>query len=1246
MTDKFSHLHVHSEYSLHQGVGSVEDWIGAARDKGVGALAFTESGNMASAMAAYLECLKDPPEKLDGKPGDPVKCIFGMQIEVVSDIKSTASGDRIVLLAANETGYKNLLRANRYGWTKGYVTRSRKPRLDYRVLKPLSKGLFALTGSLTGPLARALVVDFDLAVRAAQQLQAIFGKRLLAEFQLHDTDDQRQYNNALLRIATSLGLRRVVTCDCRYPLDGQHLLADALSGMAPGRTMAKVTPCESSKWLMSIEDLEEQRRRAHPYITPRTFADMIETTCKVGNLCNVELEVGKHQLPIFDRTKHELCDDSIGSNEELFLKIAKTGFAQKISRRVEATPEGREKLKQYRKQFAYEIEVISNAQFTDYFLIVEDIIRWSKNNNIEVGAARGSVAGSLVAYCMGITDIDPLRFDLMFERFLNPGRLAGERAKSSGALPDIDLDFEQTGRPDVKGYIDARYGKDHVCTIGTYTTLKPKSLLKNLHRSFDHKVPTGPESDWIDVSVQEINRICQAFGDEKITSIEQAKEDSPEFQDFYKKFPYFVDYYCVGLEGQIVGTSRHAAGVLITPTPIVDWVPVRVQKVEGEEGYVVVSQWEDTFCEQRGLLKFDVLGIKSLDVVKYTCQLIRERQQIEIDLSEIDLNDENVLAEFSRGATEGVPQFNSDLQSGFLQQLVQLIFEDLITSNALLRPGPMAADAHNLFVKLKRGEIQPEYDHPDLEEPLASRYGLYIFQEDVTRAAHIIGRLSLIDADMLRAAISKKKDPSVIEGFRVKFVAGAQLEGLTEERANEIFTKFVAWSSYGFNRCLPADARILMADGSEQRIQTLYRWYRGGKEIVVLSYDREQQRFIPHRVRSVYKTGHRPIATFTLKDTGRKLRCTWRHGILTAYRGFRVARDLRSDDQLCYRDANGSLAFSSMDLSKSFHDDTHNELTYDIEMVTEPHNFVADSVVVHNSHACSYAVGAFRCQWLRVYFPLEFWTATLEYAYTDPKKHENLWTYRRHIERQGFEFDSPDALRSNPKFHITDEDRIAWPIIGIKGLGEKTAKAVATAVAEHSPQTLAQFYDVIPRKTVNKGMVGLLIKAGALSRFGNPVDVAREYFFDLRNDKKMPPEFEVDISDVMYWESTKDKVLGYIDVPVRERLSGWFDHAVVPLSQLADVPTGTMVFACGVVSNARAIKRARGTFLFADIYDKDGEFTLFCGYKYYSRFKPSFKKDDIIQVFGYRDETKEGGLQISLMNDQCEHRVWQPDPQK
>lgn len=1085
---EIAHLHCHSEYSILKGIGSVDTWFEAASKRNVTALALTEHGNMGSTLAAYIAAKKVNEDAIKNKKLNPVKCIIGMQVMLVQDVMSSVKEDRIVLLAKNEVGYKNLLKLSKYSWTKGFDTRRQTPRVTYAMLAKRSKGLVALTGSLSGPIAISFEAGFDVMRAAMRQLKEIFGKNLYGEIQLTDDIVQPGYNKALMIIAEEFSVPLVVTNDCHYVRKNDYKLREITRTISESRkseSQKSHREISTQKWLKTYDQLNAIRERLHGYVTKSMFDKMVDNANTIAKKCSVDIPIGHHSLPTFDVSSHPLYEDGMDA-KALFMKIANDGF----TRKVKGSERRAKKLKEYRKRFKYEVGVISDANFVDYFLIVEDIIRWAKNNDVEVGAARGSVAGSLVAFCMDITDIDPIHFDLMFERFLNPTRVSGERAKSADALPDIDIDFERTRRPDVKKYIIHKYGEDRVCTIGSYQTMKVRSLLRGLHKVFEGKLPVNEEGETKEFQDYELNKLCKYLEDQKIDSLERALKDE-EFRKFAKRFKHFVDFYCKGLDEQIRAVSRHAAGVLVTPTKLTDWIPVRTQKVEGEEDRVLVSQWEDVYCERRGLLKLDILGIKMLDVFKYARELILKRHGKEIDIRDMEdiLDDRKVLKMFGEGKTHGVFQYNSDLQSSYLADISNVTFEDLIVANAALRPGPMDAGAHRDYVSLKHREKKPHYDHEILKADLKKTHGLYIFQEQVMLTAHLLGGLTLAQADIMRSAI-KKKDKSMISEFRGQFVDGCVKKGKTEKEGSEIWDKLIAFSTYGFNR----------------------------------------------------------------------------------------------------------------------------------------------------SHSASYAYLGFFCQWIKVYYPLEFWTAVLEFAHDDVKRNENIWTFREPIFDHGLKILKPRATRRSHKFHIV-KDKIAWPIRAVKGIGIKAAIGIAEACKEHKPKSLKEFYDVVPRRVANKRVFAKLIACGAFDGFGTQREVAEEYFVKIRKEA-IPKELDIPEDDAAAWAKLRDDTLGYMETSYKERYSDWFSKKVGSIRTINEAAENDFLVMGGKVARIHEHKGYNGVMMFITVEDFDGKFQIFLAPKFYKTVKRKPAVGDIIEVFGRKSYTKRNEPEIVLNSKDCEMEIY------
>lgn len=1237
MKTRFSHLHVHSEFSILSGVGNVEAWYEAAERRNITAIAFTEWNNMASAMASFLESEK---YKKDSEKQD-VKAIFGIQILVVQDLDTSVQEESIILLARNERGYKNLLKLSKFSYTKGFDNTRQTARVDYETLKKYKKGLYCLTGSLSSPIAVSLEAGYTVAEQAFLQLRDVYGKRLLLEIQLNEFEEQKNLNKTLFNLSKKHGNKCVLTNDCHYPNKGEDKLArfvQQISRHSQKHVKKLHSEVSSQKWLKSLRQLDSARRKRHGYITEATFNKLVANTNAVADDCNVVIPIGKHHLPHYDVKSHPLYKKEIKNSDQLFEHVAKIGFEEKVKPKVKDKKE----LKEYKKRFKFEMKFIKDeAKFSDYFLIIDDIVRFARANDIEVGEARGSVAGSLVAYCM-VTNIDPLKFDLMFERFLNPARISGERAKSADALPDIDLDFERIRRPDIKNYIIEKYGKDRVCTIGTYQTMKVRSLIRDAQRIFEGKLPVTDSKTAV-FEDSAMHTLIRNLDKDKIEELDEAIEKCEYFQKYYKKFPFLVDFYFKKLEGQIRAQSRHAAAVLVTPTKITDWIPVRTQKLEGEDERVLVSQWQDKYCERRGLLKLDVLGIKTLNVFKYAKKMIKKMYGDDIVFTrDVDLEDKKVLKWFNEGKTDGVFQFNSQLQSSYLKDLNITSFEDLIATNAILRPGPMKMDSHKKYLDLAAGKAKPKYVHKNIKPYMKRTYGLFVYQEDVMRTANVLGKLTLSEADIMRTAM-KKKDLEMMHQFEKKFVAGCIENGLSKKKARREWSKLEAFFKYGFNRCLRQDTLITLADGTQQKILRLFNRFQAGEEIWLLSYDTEKGEFVKHKVKEIVYTGRRRVGRLSLR-TGHEVWLTSRHGVGTKKRGFRIFEQLRADDDIrilidserARVTGDYQTGIARIDSDRTYYEERYKEPVYDIVMEDDgPRNFFANGISVHNSHSASYAFNGFICQWLKVHYPLPFWTATLEFAHVDEKKEENVWSFRSIVQQHGIEFEKPRATRTRSDFHVTKSGKIAWPIKAIKGVGAKTADAIAKACKKNKPKTFEEFYEAVPRRQVNKRIMQRLIEADAFHNFGSQRKIAKKYYLELRKEKEMPEHFNVSSKNETHWIDMRNAALGYMEEPYRVRYSSFFSKKITPISNLEKIKDGSPVIAGGKVKRVFPYQTKRGRMYFINVYDADGEFLLLILPGFYTRNRKAkkIKEGNIVEVLGIRSISNRGEIEVVLRDD-------------
>jgi DNA polymerase III alpha subunit len=771
--------------------------------------------------------------------------------------------------------------------------------------------------------------------------------------------------------------------------------------------------------------------------------------------------------------------------------------------------------------------------------------------------------------------------------------------------------------------------------------MKLRSLIRDAQRVFEGKLPVTADKR-VEFEDSAMHTLIRNLDKDKVEDVDSALENCEYFQKYYKKFPYLVDFYFRKLEGQVRAQSRHAAAVLVTPTNITNWIPVRTQKLEGEEERVLVSQWQDKYCERRGLLKLDILGIKTLNVFKLAKEMIPKLYGEEVVFTrDVDLEDKKVLRWFNKGKTDGVFQFNSNLQSAYLKELNVTSFEDLIATNAILRPGPMKMDSHKKYIELAAGKIKPKYVHKDIKPYMKRTYGLFVYQEDVMRTANVLGKLTLSEADIMRTAM-KKKDLDMMHQFEKKFVAGCIENGLSKKKAKKEWSKLEAFFKYGFNRCLRKDTLITLADGSQQSILRLFNRHQAGEEIWLLSYDVENGKVVKHKVKEVVYTGRRRVGRLSIKS-GQEVWLTSRHGVGTS-RGFRIFSQLRADDNVRIlidtKHISGPrrimTGMARIDTDRTYYEERFKEPVYDIVMEDNgPRNFFANNISVHNSHSASYAFNGFICQWLKVHYPLPFWTATLEFAADDEKKAENIWSFRSIVQQHGIEFEKPKASRSRSGFYATKKGTIVWPIRAIKGVGLKTADAIAKACREHKPKTFAEFIEVVPRRQVNKRVMDKLISANAFHNFGSQKAIAKQYYLEFRKEKQLPEHFDVSSKDEMHWTDMRDSVLGYMEQPFRVRFKRFFSKKITPISQLEKIKDGSPVIAGGKVKRVFPYQTKRGRMYFINVYDADGEFLLLVLPGFYKRNKKAkkVKEGDIVEALGIRSVSNRGEIEVVLRDD-------------
>ncbi len=780
MADSFTHLHVHTEFSMLDGAARLDELVAKAVGDGQPAIGMTDHGNMYGTLDFYKECNRQG-----------IKPIIGTEAYMAHDHRSerptrrgrmddsggeTEGGKKLyyhlILLAENNTGYQNLIQLASLAFMEGYYY---KPRMDWELLEKYSEGLIATTGCLGGHVLQSLLNgDERGALENAARLQDIFGKdNLFVEIQDHGIPAQRDTNPKLLEIARKIGAPLLATNDSHYTHQEDHESHDALLCVQTGSLLSdpKRLKFEGSEHF--LKTAAEMR-----YLF-RELPTACDNSLWIAERANVEIEFGKPLLPDFP------LPDGFDSDEAYLRHLTQLGAEKRWGKDVPA--EAVERL-------AYELQVICDMGFASYFLITWDLIKHARDNNIRVGPGRGSAAGCAVAYCLWITDLDPIKYDLLFERFLNPSRIS---------MPDIDMDFETRYRDEMIRYAAERYGRDHVAQIITFGTIKARNAARDAARVLGYPYGVGDK----------IAKAMPPLVMGRDTPLKYCFEQHPKYADGYKAAADLRAMYdtdadikkvvdvAKGLEGLKRSDGIHAAAVVITKNPVTDYVPIQRKPESGMDpaDAPVVTQYEMHGVESLGLLKMDFLGLRNLDVISDAEAMIRAQRKPDFVIEEVSLDDRATFDLLSRGDTIGVFQLESPPMRQLLKAMEPSSFEDVSAVLALYRPGPMSVNMHYDFADRKNGRQPVEYFHHDAQAVLGDTYGLMIYQESVMRVAQKFAGYSLAEADNLRKAMGKKSR-EVMATARQAFEEGCVASGYGEELGPQLFDIIEKFADYAFNK--------------------------------------------------------------------------------------------------------------------------------------------------------------------------------------------------------------------------------------------------------------------------------------------------------------------------------------------------------------------------------------------------------------------------------------------------------------
>lgn len=738
----FVHLHLHSEYSLLDGACRIKQLVSRAKELGQTAVAVTDHGCMYAAVDFYNEAVSQG-----------IKPIIGCEVYVAPRTRFDKIHGRdnkpyhLVLLCKDNTGYQNLIKLVSYGYTEGFYS---KPRVDIELLRKYHEGIIALSGCLAGEIPRKLANgEYENAKEIALKYLEIFGKdNYYIEIQNHDIPDEMRILPLLYKLSAETGIPLAATNDAHYILKEDADVQRTLIAIQTNTLLSEPNPLSfpTNEFYMKTE--EEMRR---------LFANVphaVDNTVKIADMCNVTFEFGKTKLPKF-------TIPNVSDNGEYLRKLCFAGMKKRYG---EAFPA------EYTERMEYELDVITRMGYVDYYLIVWDFIKYAKDSGIPVGPGRGSGAGSLAAYCIGITDIDPMKYNLLFERFLNPERVS---------MPDFDVDFCYEGRQKVIDYVVRKYGDDHVAQIITFGTMAAKAAVRDVARVMG-------------LSYQVSDKVAKLIPFGLHVTLESAMKENSDLAELYKsdfEIKRLIDT-AAKIEGMPRHASTHAAGVVIADLPVREYVPVQMN------GGSVVTQYTMTVLESLGLLKIDFLGLRNLTVIRDAERSIREFEP-DFDIKKIPIDDADVFEMLSAGDAAGVFQFESTGMRQVLARLKPESIEDMIAVISLYRPGPM--DSIPKYIECRHNPQKVTYKHPLLKDILEVTYGCIVYQEQVMEICRKMAGYSYGRADLVRRAMAKKK-ADVMEKERDVFVEGAKKNGVDEKIADDIFNEMSSFASYAFNK--------------------------------------------------------------------------------------------------------------------------------------------------------------------------------------------------------------------------------------------------------------------------------------------------------------------------------------------------------------------------------------------------------------------------------------------------------------
>ncbi|MBI4628656.1 MAG: DNA polymerase III subunit alpha [Candidatus Rokubacteria bacterium] len=1011
---EFVHLLVLSEYSLLDGAAQLEGLVAKARELRFPAIALTDHGNLFGAIDFYLAA-----QKAGVKPilGCELYVAPGGRAERGSHDGGYEGANHLTVLVRNATGYRNLIQLVSKAYLEGFYY---KPRVDRELLARHADGLLVLSGCLNSEVSRLLSAgDAARARETAGWYQEVFGRdHYFMEVQAHGLDEQARVTTETLTIAKAIGAPVAGTNDSHY-LDAGHGRAhEALLCIQTGTTLNDPSRFRFSTQEFYVKSAEEMAR---------VFAELPEAcrnTLAVAERCNLTLDFGTFHLPRYVVPEGHTLDSYLH-------EIARAGLHRRYGPAPGDAVEAR---------LAHELAVIEKMGFAGYFLVVWDFIHYARQQGIAVGPGRGSAAGSLTAYCLGITNVDPMRYGLLFERFLNPERIS---------MPDMDIDFADDRRDEVIRYVAGKYGRDRVAHIITFGTLGAKAAIRDVGRV-------------LGMAYADVDRIAKLVPSFPLNiTLDDAYQKSPPLAEQVKSQPSVKELWDIArtLEGCTRHASVHASAVVISDEPLDAHIPLYKDPKRPE----LITGYAMGPIEKLGLLKMDFLGLRTLTVLANTVALLKESRGLELNLDALPLDDARTYELLAEAKTFGVFQLESSGMRDALRGLRPERLEDVIAMVSLYRPGPM--DLLPDFIARKHGRSRIVYEHPAMEKFTRETYGIMVYQEQIMQIASEMAGFTMGEADTLRRAMGKK-DRDLMAKQREKFVAGCAERAIPGAKADRVWELMEKFAGYGFNKCVVGDTEIEMADGTRKPI------------VEIRDGDRVQTKDGPFRARGVRPSGVRRVGRLTLAN-GMAVRCTPDHPIFTQ-RGWVNAEDLTVDDLVTVLEKHDPVRLACVPPEPFTLEGA--EPTYDIE-VPGARSFIANGIAVHNSHAAAYALVAYQTAYFKANYPVEFMAALLTSEMGDTDK---IVKYIEECRAMGIRVEPPDVNVSAIQFSVAG-DTIRFGLAAIKNVGEAAMASILRTRSEAGPfTTLEDFCVRVDLRLVNRRVIESLVKAGAFDSLGLP----------------------------------------------------------------------------------------------------------------------------------------------------------------